>query len=323
MTTTGRGPGVPYDDQAELDVFEAWNDAARHYDIDFDRVTIGGYSMGGIGTHRLASKWPDLFARGFSIAGSLGAKPYDHAFGDDVYKNQRLIAINQRHVPLLIWQGTTDELAPFPLVVRYEQHLRDLGLRHEMDVFPGYDHLAFGYLDEWGPAAGFLDASTVARSPPRVTYRRVPRLDNENLGLVHDGVYWVSDIEVADGEAHGLVDARSLGFGEGDPVVRTFERPGTDPKPHTKRGVEWIDRPERPRRNGLELEIEQVSAVTVWVDEAALDPHQPIEVAVKSTGTATLTLASSVGETTVEVDEGRTEETVRICGRTTPRGPLP
>lgn len=315
LTTTGRGPGVPYDDQAELDLFEAWGDVRARYEVDPDRVTLGGYSMGGIGTHRIASKWPDLFGKGFSIAGSLGGEPYDHAFGDDVYKDQRRIAINQRHVPLLMWQGTTDELAPFPLVLRYEQHLWDLGIRHEFDIFPGFDHLSFGYLDDWGPAARFLDKATVTDRPRRITYRRVPRLDNTNLDLVHDQVYWVSDIEVADDAADGLVDAHSAAFGEGAPVVERYRRPGTEPYPHVKRGVEWADPTVDPAAdNALSLSLTDVTALTVWVEEAELDASDPIKLTVDATHETTVTLASNRGRTAVTVPAGHTERTVRICG---------
>jgi dienelactone hydrolase len=316
VTTSGRGPGVPYDDQAELDLFEAWADAAVHYDIDSDRVTIGGYSMGGIGTHRIASKWPDLFAEGFSIVGSLGGPRTDEAFGEDLYKNQELIAINQRHVPLLIWQGTNDYLAPYPLVLKYEQVLNDLGLRHEFDTFPGYEHLTFGYRDEWGPGAAFLDDTTVTRAPPRITYRRVPHLDNNDLGLIHDQVYWISDIAVGDGADHGLVDVRSLGFGEAEPIVQRYRREGTEPAPHIERGVEWEEPlSDPPPRNALDLALEDVSSVTVWVEEANLDPDREITVTVTSTIPATITLACSAKRVDVNVSAGETETTVPPCGQ--------
>jgi dienelactone hydrolase len=317
LTTTGRGPGVPYDDQAELDVFEAWADLADAFAVDADRVTIGGYSMGGIGTHRLASKYPDLFAKGYSIVGSLGGEFSAEAGGDDLYKNQERIAINQRHVPLLIWQGPADELAPAPLVFKYVQTLRDLGLRHEFNFFPAADHLSFGYLDEWGPAAEFLDGATVERAPPRITYRRVPALDNDAFDLVHDGAYWVSDIEIADtGTDAGLVDARSLGFGESEPIVTKPDRTGTEPKPHIERSVEWKEPLGSPApRNVLELSLEDVSALTVWIDEAALDATRDIELRVDTTTAVTVELVSDHGETEVTLPPGDGQRwTVDLCG---------
>lgn len=316
MTTTGRGPGVPYRDQAELDLFEAWADAAAHYNIDFDHVTLGGYSMGGIGTHQIASKWPDLFACAFPIVGSIGGENTDRVAGDDLYTNNELIAVNQRHVPLLMWQGTTDELVPYPLVLKYEQHLNDLGLRHELDTFPGYDHLAFGYRDEWGPAAAFLEGATVTRTPPRITYRRVPQLDNDDLGLIHDHVYWISDIVVGDGTDNGLVDVRSLGFGEAEPIVQRYRREGTNPAPHVKRGIEWKEPVIDPQpQNALNLDLTDIESVTIWVEEANLDASEPIRLVVDSNRAVTLTLAASCETHIVEVPAGHSERLVRVCGR--------
>lgn len=321
MTTTGRGPGIPYLNQAELDVFEAWADAARNYAIDHDRVTIGGYSMGGIGTHQLVSKWPDLFAKAFPIAGSLGDENTGQPAGRHLYTNNERIAINQRHIPLMMWQGPADELVPSPLVLKYEQKLRDLGLRHELDFFPVADHLSFGYLDEWGPAAEFLDSNylgsrTVERNPPRITYRRVPGLDNEAMDLIHDGVYWVSDIRTADNAQDGLVDIRSLGFGEAEPIVAKFEREGTEPKPHLKRGVEWKEPLVNPsEENTLEVKLEDVTKTTVWMEEAKLVATRPLTLRTLSNRPATLVLQSKFGRLQVDVPEGESEQTVQVCDK--------
>ena len=313
MTTTGRGPGVPYRDQAELDVFEAWGDAAARYNIDFDRVTLGGYSMGGIGTHQIGSKYPDLFAKAFPIVGSLGGDNTDEVAGNDLYTNNELIAANQRHIPLLMWQGTEDELAPTPLVLKYEQKLRDLGYRHELDIFPGYDHVAFGYRDQWGPGRDFLEGATVERNPPQVTYRAVPESNNEQFGLIHDKAYWVSDIEVVDGEPHGLVDIRSEAFGEAPPEPVNFEGEGTEPAPHEKHGTRWHESlRDPPPRNAFNVRLEEVGAMTVWVEEAQIDINEPITLSVDSSAPATIVLASSKGNEEVNVPAGQSERTVTI-----------
>jgi hypothetical protein len=54
---------------AETDVFEVWADVARHYPLDGRWAALSGYSMGGIGTFALATRWPDLFGRVFPIVG--------------------------------------------------------------------------------------------------------------------------------------------------------------------------------------------------------------------------------------------------------------
>src|SRR5205807_1405567 len=64
-----RGPDGSYQSYAEADVFDMWNDVARHYHLNPPMADVTGYSMGGGGTYRLASKWPDLWARAFPIVG--------------------------------------------------------------------------------------------------------------------------------------------------------------------------------------------------------------------------------------------------------------
>ncbi len=71
-TPAGRGPDGFYAGMAEADTFEVWADVARHYRVDPALVDVTGYSMGGFGTYRLLARWPDLFARGFSVVGGAG-----------------------------------------------------------------------------------------------------------------------------------------------------------------------------------------------------------------------------------------------------------
>jgi pimeloyl-ACP methyl ester carboxylesterase len=315
MTPSGRGPVVPYHDQAELDVFEAMADVRARYSVDLDRTTLGGYSNGGIGTFKLASQYPDLFSRAFPIVGAVGDENTQ-----DVYYDLETLADNLRSVPLRMWSSVADELVPFPLVLKFERRLRELGWRHELDIFPE-DHLSFGYFDQWDPAIDFLTTDPERETnPQRVRYRAVPEFDNEELDLVHDGAHWVQDIVVADGQRSGVVDARSQAFGEPLPVREEFERPGQEPRPHHKRIVEWAEdfrNPSPPPRNVLELELEDVTHVAVHVDAAALDPGQPIELRIDADladgDEATIELRSSAGTETVTVGDGETTRSVTIC----------
>lgn len=59
---TGRGRYGGYAGLAEDDVFQAIKWVKSRYSIDPDRITIQGSSMGGFGTWRIASQYPDLFA---------------------------------------------------------------------------------------------------------------------------------------------------------------------------------------------------------------------------------------------------------------------
>ena len=63
FTPSGRGPDGWYYDHAGADTFEVWADVAAHYHLDPSFTDIAGYSMGGYGTYKFASQFPDLFAR--------------------------------------------------------------------------------------------------------------------------------------------------------------------------------------------------------------------------------------------------------------------
>jgi dienelactone hydrolase len=315
MIPEGRGGEGWWRGEAELDAFEAWSDAAARYNLDFDRTCITGYSMGGYGTEKLASQYPDLFAKGFPIVGPQDEKAFAGTLGEDfgtIYNVSRIIE-NLRHVPLLMWNGANDELVPISGVLRYEQKLRDLGYRHELDVFPGYDHFVFGLMDEWGPGRDFLGNATVERSPPQITYRAIPATNHEELGLVHDGAYWVSDITVVDGADSGLIDVRSAAIDGAPPIVVDYRGPGTKPAPHVKRGTRWNESMhELALRNALDIDLEEVSAVTIWVEDAQLSTNKPIELDIDSTTPATITLASSDGTTDVHIPDGHSEKSIQI-----------
>jgi len=328
LTPEARGPGQWYHDVAELAVFEAWADLRARYTVDEDRVTVGGYSMGGYATYRFASHYPDLFAKGFATVGPPDEDPAGGPTDDLVGSRHNVMQVsdNLRHVPLLMWNGANDELVPVTGPVNYAQQLRDHGYPHELDVFPGYDHFLFAVRDNWERGKRFLDGAflgdgTVTRAPERVTYRAVPAMDAvapelRDLGLVHDGAYWVHDIMPREDAGSGLVDAISRTDGYAEPLAEDFRGFGRDPDPHLKRGTRVLGRPDAGAgANELDVTLEGAGEATVYVEEAGLDPTQPLTLVVESDGPATLTLMGSFGERAVEIDAGTTERTLRLCAR--------
>lgn len=75
MTPQARDPGSSYTEWGAADVFEVWADVRRHYRRDPTWNAISGYSLGGLGTYKLAEQWPDLFAKAVAIVGSPGGTP--------------------------------------------------------------------------------------------------------------------------------------------------------------------------------------------------------------------------------------------------------
>jgi hypothetical protein len=62
ITPEARGPDGWYYGHTGADTFEVWADVARHYPLDPNWTAITGYSMGGYGTYKFATQFPDLFA---------------------------------------------------------------------------------------------------------------------------------------------------------------------------------------------------------------------------------------------------------------------
>src|SRR5256884_8954271 len=62
ITPSGRGPDGWYYDHAGADTFEVWADVAAHYQLNPSFTDIAGYSMGGYGTPKFSSQYPELFS---------------------------------------------------------------------------------------------------------------------------------------------------------------------------------------------------------------------------------------------------------------------
>ena len=219
ITPSGRGPDGWYYDLAGADTFEVWADVARHYPLDPERTTIAGYSMGGYGTFKLATQFPDLFARAQPTVGPPAAgiwlgppHPVDSS-------NTFAQLASLRHVPFLIWVAAADELVPIAGTTAHAEEFDRLGLRHEFDVFPTAEHLTLAFNDEYAPAAAFLSGARVERDPAHVTYVANPAMDFPGAGTVADHAYWLSGIRARSAGSRGTVDARSHASGKADPAI--------------------------------------------------------------------------------------------------------
>lgn len=277
-TPESRGPDGFYRDAAEADVFEVWADVAARYRLDPSLAAVAGYSMGGFGTFRLASRFPDLFAKAQPTVGAAGGIPAGSSPGTD-----QLASV--RWVPFLMWNSRYDELVPPAAFEPAATALRRLGYRYELDVFarltntslpiPTPNHLQLAVNDAYAPAARFLDAARVVVDPPRVTYVAAPSFDNRGLGLVADHAYWVSGVRVADRARPGKVDARSAAFGLGDARPSALRRGRGElrggflgPRPFTWERRTWGRTPRETRRNELRIAASNVATVTIDVRRA-------------------------------------------------------
>jgi hypothetical protein len=302
ITPEGRGPDGWYYDYAGADTFEVWADVAAQYKLDPDWTSISGYSMGGYGTYKFATQYPDLFAKGQPVVGPPGlgiwlppAPPQPG--GDGSNTNAMLPSL--RNVPFLIWNAVTDELVPYLGPKQQAQSLDQLGYRYEFDSFAPAEHLTLAINDQFQPAADFLGTTGVDRNPAHVTYVVNPKMDFPEMGAPANHAYWVSGLALRDssgGAPLGTVDVRSEGFGVSDatpgPTVNGAGAltGGTLPAiAYTSQSRQWGPALPTPSANRLDIKAANIAAMTIDPKRARVSCAAAI--GAQTDGPLTVTLA--------------------------------
>jgi hypothetical protein len=306
FTPSGRGPDGWYYDHAGADTFEVWADVAAHYHLDPSFTDIAGYSMGGYGTYKFASQFPDLFARAQPTVGppALGVwVPPAEPTGGEQSLTQRMLG-SVRNVPFLIWDETTDELVPIAGVLEQVKAFDELGYRYEFDEFQAGEHLTLALNDEYAPAAAFLGTETIDSDPAHVTYTYNPTMDFAADGTSAGHAYWVYGVGLRDAEGAaplGTIDVRSQGFGVGDPLPGATQHGagaltgGTIPAiPYTSQSKAWGPAPSEPVRDALTIKATNVAHVTIDAKRAKVDCNAQLNVT--TDGPLTVTLAECRGK---------------------------
>ncbi len=315
ITPAGRGPDGWYYDHAGADTFEVWADAAAHYRLNPDFTDIAGYSMGGYGTYKFTSQFPDLFARAQPTVGPPGlgvwVPPAPPEPGGERSLTERMLA-SVRNVPFLIWDETTDELVPIAGVLKQVEKLDALGYRYEFDQFQAGEHLTLALNDEYAPAAAFLGAETVNRNPSHVTYVYNPTMDFPADGTSSGHAYWVYGVTLREGAGTaplGTVDVRSAGFGKGDPPAGETSHGagaltgGTIPAiPYTSQSKSWGPPTPAPTEDALLITATNVSAFTIDARRAKVDCNAALHVS--TDGPLQVTLADCRGGQTKTLSFG-------------------
>jgi pimeloyl-ACP methyl ester carboxylesterase len=307
VTPAGRGPDGFYAGMAEADTFEAWADVARHYALDPDWTVVTGYSMGGFGTYRMLARWPDLFARGFSVVGIPGS-------ADD-----QLASL--RNTPIMAWNADADELVP---IDESEQAVKDLtaaGLRFSEQLFGASDHLTLATNDEYGPGAQWLGTHRVDRDPPHVSFVMDPSEDSAAAGTVADHAYWTSGLAVRDAKRTGTIDIRSEGFGVGDPKVKdvaqgagTLDGGAHGPMPYAVRTQDWESPPAAAKADRLVVKATNLAGVVVDTRRARVSCAP--QLAIESDGPLDLRLdCPAIARSARACDGGVTVALPRVRGR--------
>lgn len=333
LSPSGLGTDGWYSQWMEYDVFEAWNDLARHYSLDPTRAYITGYSMGGYGTYRLGLLYPDLFARAATLAGppAIGIwTPGMAASGGDESLSNRWLD-NARNLPFFNVTDSASESVPYtgefqqnvgPYVAPNQawNGLQAPGIGGGLNSFDalGYryvwwslatDHLLIGA--NFPEIRDFLGSPQIDPAPFHVTFARMPSSDCPQLGLVHNHAYWLSGMELFDTSggttAKGVVDAKSLAFGESDPTSKVSQLAGVDAigRPYIGQQRTWSAPGSIKNQNRLLLSLDNIGHLVVDLHAAKLTLHG-LTIDVTATTPATVVLTDGQVTRTLSILPGHT-----------------
>lgn len=316
VTPLARGSSF-YADYGEVETLAVLDDVFARVPVDRERLYLTGYSMGGYGVYRLGSLYPDRFAKAAVWAGysgeftgsyltdpvsSLNPNPNGGNanmgkanIGDPVQTMENL-----RHLPLVLLSGTNDEIVPTSGQAATVIRLDELGYRSRWDVYPGYEHFAFGLVDDWTQVRAWLGDDRRTVRPRDITYRfsdawTAPGLV-EQFGLQHGNAWWLRDLTMRTPteSAFELATADAESFGIAAPrvdVVRPDPSLVAEPTPHVQKAVEWVatDDP-RPTANRLRLDLDGVGSLRIATAEAGVTICG-LEVDLSTDGPTTIALA--------------------------------
>jgi hypothetical protein len=302
ITPEGRGPDAWYWDTGGADTFEVWADVASRFKLDPAWTVISGYSMGGYGTYKFATEYPDLFAKGQPVVGppALGIWiPPNPPLGSGEDSNTNHMLASVRNIPFFIWNAFQDELVPYAGALAQAQTFDDLGYRYTFDSFAPAEHLTLAVHDQYKPAADFLGTTKVDRNPAHVTYVLNPKMNFKGVRTVADHAYWLSRMSVRDasGDApFGTIDVRSRGFGVGDSTPGATQHGGGALGPgtlgflaYTEQSKAWGPVPKASAIDVLEINAKNVKQVTINPARARVDCDAQLDV--KSDGPLAITLS--------------------------------
>lgn len=219
VSPLGRGPYGFYSDLSERDALDVLDDAMNTFNVDEDRVLIGGYSMGGYGSTRMAALYPDRFAGLSNWVGFTGSILNTPLVGDVLIRGEQALAGalpiqlpvnstigglgnisnylgNLRHIPGTHSYGALDELVQVNTGLDWALKLGQTdGVLYEFYMHLVAEHLTLIALDEWGKEAEFTRNLKRVKNPGRITYKTNEAFAFPEYEIRHDKAYWLSNIK--------------------------------------------------------------------------------------------------------------------------------
>jgi len=294
----GLGPGLDWSGMGQTDFWQVWRAVADAYNIDANRTTVSGYSMGGSGANILPVAYPDLFA------GSLvldGPQP-GFAFA------------NVRWVPFVLDESAADELAPQYAAIEEADQFAQLGQRYQLFLHSGGDHLVWATEDRFGDAVAALGEPVRTTDPGAFTYTWTPAPTDAADGIGATGDYWIDDLSARTQSTATTVTAEDQALP--GPTVTTDSfgpTPVTTPTPGITEGLTWKLGPSPAAKPLITISLTNVATLAVNTSMARL---QTGTIQVITDGSTVLGLEHLPLGTRVEV-QGQPAQTATRSGPVT------
>ena len=169
----GRARGGSYTDLSEADVLDAVDYVQQNWRIDERRIHITGTSMGGGGTFKLASRYPDRWASGRPVCG---------------YGNDQPI-LNALHLPLYSTHSVDDPSVPVLTSRAPLLRLLAAGGQVIIDETVGLQHAAWNYTEGNNRALKWMYDQV------RPETREVRQIDYTAIDRLTCSAYWLKVAE--------------------------------------------------------------------------------------------------------------------------------
>jgi poly(3-hydroxybutyrate) depolymerase len=336
-----RGQYRMCESDGEADFFEVLADAAQHYNIDTNRVYLGGMSMGGFCTWRLGLLYPDLFAATIVYSGwPYSAWPAYGAAGGGPAPGTRYDmttdAANAADLPVQVIHGSNDEILPFPDSMGIISGVEAAGGEINVNVYAGRHHDSTFPGVAYEAGINWLQGRVRSASPALVRYVINPLTANPDpangapadymttpgwcnhppfsgsltrtvqpgLAFVYDRAYWMQGLQVRDCSQVASVTATShaLDAGLTTPVTRTWSAQSDSLGPYLNEG-QSLSPAGRAPAPVIDTSFAGLAAATIDLSQAgvAVIPAGGVAVNVSTDGGLDLTLQMGGASSRVEV----------------------
>jgi len=189
----GRGD-IGFEGRGELDPLEVIAHMSARYRIDPQRIYLMGHSHGGGGQVSIAPRQPDLFA---AIAPAQIISTLNNPE-------------NLLYMPSIHIAGLGDPIDNGPSAQARYDALSALGYDAQLLIYAAKTHENSSIYDALDEIFGIFDRTVRPENPATVIFTRSGGDFDEELGLLHDGAYWVANMVAINPAADMHITAESF-----------------------------------------------------------------------------------------------------------------